>query len=161
MCIGPTGGGKTQCMNVLHKALTKSTGVAHRIARMNPKAILASQMYGEVDQLSDEWTTGVFAAMWTKYNQRSNAFNTWIVCDGPVDAIWIEDLNTVLDDNRILTLANGDRIPMTDNVKITFENETLINASPATVSRCGIIYVSASELGWTPLVQAKSRWIHK
>ena len=154
MVIGPTGGGKTQCMNVLHKALAKTKGVAHRIARMNPKAILASQMYGEVDQMSDEWTTGVFAAMWTKYNQRSNAFNTWIVCDGPVDAIWIEDLNTVLDDNRILTLANGDRIPMTDNVKIMFENETLINASPATVSRCGIIYVSASELGWTPLVTA-------
>tara|TARA_B100000795_G_C22806619_1_gene445355 strand:- start:150 stop:14669 length:14520 start_codon:yes stop_codon:yes gene_type:complete len=154
MVIGPTGGGKTQCMNVLHKALAKVTGVAHRLAKMNPKAILASQMYGEVDQLSDEWTTGVFAAMWTKYNQRSNAFNTWIVCDGPVDAIWIEDLNTVLDDNRILTLANGDRIPMTDNVKIMFENETLINASPATVSRCGIIYVSASELGWTPLVNA-------
>ena len=154
MCIGPTGGGKTQCLNVLHKAMAISTGIPHRIARMNPKAILASQMYGEVDQLSDEWTTGVFAAMWTKYNQRSNAFNTWIVCDGPVDAIWIEDLNTVLDDNRILTLANGDRIPMTDNVKIMFENETLINASPATVSRCGIIYVSASELGWTPLVQA-------
>ena len=154
MCIGPTGGGKTQCMNILHKALAKTTGVPHRLARMNPKAILASQMYGQVDQMSDEWTTGVFAAMWTKYNQRSNAFNTWIVCDGPVDAIWIEDLNTVLDDNRILTLANGDRIPMTDNVKIMFENETLINASPATVSRCGIIFVSASELGWTPLVQA-------
>jgi dynein heavy chain len=70
MVIGPTGGGKTAILNTLRGALASSTGVSHRIARMNPKAILASQMYGEVDQMSDEWTTGVFAAMWTKYNQR-------------------------------------------------------------------------------------------
>lgn len=64
---------------------------------------------------------GVFAAMWAKFNNRQNAYNTWIIADGPVDAIWIEDLNTVLDDNKILTLANGDRMPMTDNVKAMFE----------------------------------------
>ena len=113
-------------------------------------------MYGEVDKVSGEWTTGVFAAMWQKYNNRDNVYNTWIIADGPVDAIWIEDLNTVLDDNRILTLANGDRIPMTDNTKIMFENEQLNNASPATVSRAGIIYVSDTDLGWTTVMQA---WI--
>jgi dynein heavy chain len=154
MVIGPTGGGKTQIFKILRMALAKVRGIPFKEARLNPKAILAKQMYGEVDPMSDEWTTGVFAATWTRYNQRANPYNTWIVCDGPVDAIWIEDLNTVLDDNRILTLANGDRIPMTDNTKIMFENETLINASPATVSRCGIIYVSQSDLGWTPIVQA-------
>jgi dynein heavy chain len=154
MVIGPTGGGKTQIFRILRMALATVNQIPFKEARLNPKAILAKQMYGEVDPMSDEWTTGVFAATWTKYNQRSNPYNTWIICDGPVDTIWIEDLNTVLDDNRILTLANGDRIPMTDNTKIMFENETLINASPATVSRCGIIYVSQSDLGWTPIVQA-------
>jgi dynein heavy chain, axonemal len=154
MVIGPTGGGKTQVFNVLRQALAKVRNIQIREARLNSKAITASQMYGEIDLMSDEWTTGVFAAIWTKYNNRSNPYSTWIVCDAPVDTFWIEDLNTVLDDNQILTLANGDRIPMTDNVKIMFENETLINASPATVSRCGIIYVSQSNLGWTPIAQA-------
>ena len=159
--IGDTGGGKTQMFRILMEALGDETNdnIKYKPQRLNPKAIRAQEMYGEVDPLSGEWTTGVFASIWSRSNSRANKFNTWIICDGPVDAIWIEDLNTVLDDNQILTLANGDRIPMTDNVKIMFENEQLDNASPATVSRCGIIYVSAVDLDWLTVTQAwlKSR----
>eukprot|EP00931_Biecheleriopsis_adriatica_P081370 TRINITY_DN5469_c0_g1_i3.p1 TRINITY_DN5469_c0_g1~~TRINITY_DN5469_c0_g1_i3.p1 ORF type:complete len:4660 (-),score=1275.41 TRINITY_DN5469_c0_g1_i3:88-14067(-) len=156
MLVGPTLCGKSRIMQLLTTSMTEDPEkpVPHRLVVMNPKAITDAQMYGVKDVASDEWTPGVFASIWQQRNNRALKYNTWIVCDGPIDAIWIENLNTVLDDNKILTLANNDRIPMTDNCRIVFEVESLINASPATVSRAGIIYVSIPDLGWEPIVES-------
>jgi len=153
MLVGPSGGGKSNISNILMDALIETTKTQYKMPRMNPKAVKPAEMYGMTDPQSQEWVTGVFAAIWARANGKNNAFITWLMMDGPVDAIWIEDLNTVLDDNKILTLANGDRIPMTENCKIMFEVETLKNASPATVSRAGIIYVSDTDLDWSPVAE--------
>eukprot|EP00079_Xenopus_tropicalis_P035681 XP_017949452.1 PREDICTED: dynein heavy chain 14, axonemal [Xenopus tropicalis] len=82
----------------------------------------------------------------------------WIVLDGPVDTVWVENLNTVLDDTRTLCLANSERIQLPQGMRIIFEVDSLSQASPATVSRCAMVYMDPVDLGWKPFVKT---WLNQ
>ena len=166
MVVGVTGTGKTMCSSMLAKALTQldkqgSDHYMHKpvhIDTLNPKSVRMGELYGETNPLTNEWTEGLVSSL---VKNAVNALETdkahwkrWIIFDGPVDAGWIENMNTVLDDNKMLCLANGQRIKMPATATMMFEVQDLKIASPATVSRCGMVYMEPVHLGWEPLIES-------
>ncbi|KAL7743998.1 hypothetical protein ACLKA6_001232 [Drosophila palustris] len=160
MTVGPTGGGKSVVLHALEFALAHLFENEIQdpnfrpvvIQTMNPKAVNMNELYGYVDTKTLEWQDGLLGlAVRTAVNVEEE-IHQWIMCDGPVDAVWIENLNTVLDDNKMLCLANSERIKLSAWIHMLFEVQDLLQASPATVSRCGMVYVDPGDLGWIPLV---------
>ncbi|XP_067440238.1 dynein axonemal heavy chain 6 [Thunnus thynnus] len=166
MLVGPTGGGKTTVYNILadtletlHRTGNKASNPFYQLVKtyvLNPKSVTMGELYGEVNTLTLEWRDGLMALSVRDAVSDTTDDHKWVICDGPVDALWIENMNTVLDDNKMLCLANSERIKLTPSIHMVFEVQDLAVASPATVSRCGMVYIDPAELKWMPYVQT---WI--
>lgn len=116
------------------------------------------KLYGDFEAATRDWQDGILAKTVREAAADKAGDTHWITLDGPVDTIWIENLNTVLDDNKKLCLISGEIVKLTQQMTMMFEVEDLMEASPATVSRCGMVYVTPEKLGWEPLLH---RWVSK
>jgi dynein heavy chain 2, cytosolic len=149
--LGPPNSGKSTVISILKSVLT-SMSKTIRTYIISPKSMDRSQLLGHLDINTRQWFDGVLTQTAIAVNSEPPEVTSWIICDGDVDPEWIEALNSVLDDNKLLTLPSGWRIQFGNNVNFIFETHDLINASPATISRMGIIKFSSEDLSPLALV---------
>lgn len=131
--IGPTGAGKTEIWRSLEMSLIA---------------------IGE-----GEWKDGAISVIMRNMSKeiggyKSTHLHKWVVLDGDIDATWIESMNTVMDDNKVLTLVSNERIPFTPTMRMLLEIQDMKHASPATVSRGGVLYINETDVGWKPFVES-------
>ncbi|CAM9617574.1 unnamed protein product [Ectocarpus sp. 8 AP-2014] len=166
--MGPPGAGKSQSWKTLAAARKLRTpDNLTKIMDVNPKSIKTEELYGFISMATREWKDGLLSkassAVMRDLGNIPDEKPKWILLDGDLDANWIESMNSVMDDNRMLTLASNERIPLkasatphsNPHMRMIFEIRDLKYATPATVSRAGILYISTDDgTQWVSLIQS-------
>jgi dynein heavy chain len=154
--MGPPGCGKSMTWKTLARAWTLS-GTKCSYVDINPKVVSTNEFYGVVHPATREWIDGLFSCKLRDFAKEQDTNWKWVILDGDLDANWIESMNSVMDDNKLLTLASNERIALKPHMKLIFEIRNLNFATPATVSRAGILYISDDDgYQWRAYVKA---WI--
>jgi len=156
--LGPAGCSKSQTWKTLAEARTLR-GDKTKCTDINPKAVSTQELYGFISMATREWRDGLLSKVMRELGEIPDEKPKWIILDGDLDANWIESMNSVMDDNKMLTLASNERIPLKPHMRLIFEIRDLRFATPATVSRAGILYISTDDgTQWNSLIQS---WLKK
>lgn len=156
--MGNPGAGKSSTWKTLAKAQDKDNKKTV-VVDLDPKVVSTNELYGVVLLATREWKDGLLSKTMRDLSQAPGTNPKWIILDGDLDANWIESMNSVMDDNKILTLASNERIVLKPHMRMIFEIRDLRFATPATVSRAGILFISDSAGSqWRSYVKS---WIAK
>ena len=154
--LGPPGAGKSTVWKTLGRAKT-NRGQKTKIQDINPKSITSQELYGYISKATREWKDGLLSKYMRDLGLEKDTNPKWVCLDGDLDTNWIESMNSVMDMNKMLTLASNERIPLKPHMKMLFEIRDLRFASLATVTRAGVLFISADKGSqWRSLI---SSWI--
>ncbi len=147
---GPPMSGKSCILDIIKKTTEEINKTLITTYIVNPKAQEIPRMYGIKNEMTGDFEIGILANIFATANaplpQHTNSALRWILLDGDIDALWIENMNSVMDDSKCLTLENKDRILMQSYCKLLIESYNILHSSLATVSRLGIVYINGSIL---------------
>ena len=135
--IGNAGSTKTTIWKILAEALNH-LGQKTVYDFADPKAVSSDELFGWMNPKTKEWKDGVLSTMMRDMNRNNGRYTSekaykWIILDGDVDPEWIESLNTVMDDNKVITLVSQERIQLTPEMRMILEVSHFNNATPARV----------------------------
>ncbi len=109
--------------------------------RVNPKGMHIDELFGRYNSDIRVWVEGIFTEMYREFSKDSSTKRKWLILDGCIDSMWAENLNSILDDNKKMSLPNGESIYLSQGMTLLMETDTLTSATPATISRCGLMFM--------------------
>ncbi|GFT64974.1 dynein heavy chain 2, axonemal [Nephila pilipes] len=151
--VGDAGSGKTTSWQTLKETFSDlhETKPAEypsvNVYTFNSKAYTLNELYGYFNE-NGVWIDGLFSSILKEACNDFRAKERWIVLNGLLDNVWLESINSLLDCNKVLTTANGERIMLLPEVTLLFEATNLVHCSPNVISHCGIIYHESTTVNW-------------
>lgn len=151
-------GGKTEILRTLAETLSllhdqkSKIGTTVKLETIMPGVMDSNALFGYFCDKSGVWKDGLCTTIFRRFTEDTSTNRKWLVLDGDLSGTWIENLYTVLDENKMLYLTSGERFSTTDSMSIIFETMSTIEISPSVISRCGIIYIDTHSVGWRPYV---------
>lgn len=151
-------GGKTEILHTLAEALLllheqkSKIGATVKFETVVPGVVDSNALFGYFCDKSGIWKDGLCTTIFRRFTEDVSTDRKWLVLDGGLSGTWIENVYTILDENKMLHLTSGERFPTTESTSVIFETMSTTEASPGIISRCGIIYIDTHSIGWRPYI---------
>ncbi|XP_024883298.1 dynein heavy chain 7, axonemal-like [Temnothorax curvispinosus] len=154
--ISNPSGGKTEILRTLAETLSllheqkSKIGATVKLETVVPGVVDSDALFGHLCDKSGIWKDGLCTAVFRRFAEDTSTDRKWLVLDGDLSGTWMENMYTILDENKMLYLTSGERFPTTESMSVIFETTSTVEISPSIISRCGIIYIDTHSVGWRP-----------